>query len=77
MNEKQTSLPRFFGNRCAPHQESDVNDERPTKKTSKKDKGHIVGIVESRHSKMKESGCFKTGSWFSLNHYCKISRNKI
>ena len=73
MNEKQTSLLRFFGNSSAPSHESDVDDEGPT--TSKNVKRHIAGIVESHYSKMRESGsgCCKTSSWFSLNHYCNMS----
>ena len=75
MSEKQTDLPRFFGNRSAPSQESDVDDEGST--TSKNVKEHIACIVESHHSKMGESDCCKTSLWFSLNHYCHMSRNKI
>ena len=54
MSEKQTSLLRFFGNRLAPHQESDVDDKGST--SSKNVKGHIAGIVKSHHSKIGESG---------------------
>ena len=71
MSEKQTSLLRFFGNRSAPFQESDVDDEGPI--TSKNVKGHIAGIVESHHFKIGKSGCCKTSSWFSLIHYCNMT----
>ena len=70
MSEKQTLL-RFFGNRPAPSPESEVDDEGLT--TSKNVKGHIAGNVESYHSKMGESGCCKTSSWFSMNHHCSMS----
>ena len=71
MGGKQIFLLRFSKNSSAPPQESDVDDEGPT--TSKNVKGHIAGIVESHYSKMGESGCCKTRSWFSLNHYCSMS----
>ena len=66
MSEKQTSLLRFFKNRSAPSQESDVDDEGPT--TSKNIKGHFADIAESYHYKMGESGCYNTSSWFSLSY---------
>ena len=51
MSEKPISLLRYFGNRSAPSQEFDVNDEGPT--TSKNVKGHIASIVELHHSKIE------------------------
>ena len=45
MSEKQISLLRYFENRSAPSQESDVDEGGPT--TSKKVKAHVAGIVES------------------------------
>ena len=76
MNEKQTSLLSLFGNSSGLSDESDVYDEGPT--TSENFKGHIARIIESHHFKMGESGsgCCKTSSWFSLNHYCSMSSNK-
>ena len=71
MSEKQTSLLRFFGNRSAPPQESDVDNEGPI--ALKNVREHITGIVDSHHSKMGESGCCKTSSWLSLSHYCNMS----
>ena len=71
MNEKQTFLLRFFENISAPSHECYANYEGPT--TSKNVKEHIAGIVESHYSKMGESGCCKTSSWFSLNYYCNIT----
>ena len=71
MSGKQTSLLRFFGNRSAPYQESDVDDKGPS--TSKNVQGHIAGIDEYHHLKMGESGCCKTSSYFLWNHYCNMS----
>ena len=74
-NKNETSLLRLFENRSAPSQKSDVDDEGPI--TSKNVKGHIASIAESHHSKMGKSGCYKTSSWCSLNHYPNLSRNKV
>ena len=75
--KNKISLLRFFENRSAPSQESDVDDERPATSKNFNVKVHIAGIVDSHHFKMGESSCCKTSSWFSLNHHCNMSGNKF